>query len=88
MQTEYYKESLQDALKNLIEVNRSIYESIIPIAMNGELSEWNKSVPVGEIHKFDVELFEGCDDTNIKLLFEVLEKVDDIYETIKNINSL
>jgi len=44
MQSEDYRETLEDALKNLVEVNGKIYDSIIPIAMAGELSEWNMSV--------------------------------------------
>jgi hypothetical protein len=88
MQTEYYKECVQGALKNLLEVNQSIVDSLIPIAMNGELSEWNKSVPVGEVHQFNFELFKSCDDMNIKLLVEVLEKVDSTYDMIKNLNDI
>lgn len=88
MQTDYYRECVQDALKNLLEVNQSIVDSLIPIAMNGELSEWNKSVPVGEVHQFNFELFKSCDDMNIKLLVEVLEKVDSTYDMIKNLNDI
>ena len=88
MQTEYYRECVQDALKNLLEVNQSIVDSLIPIAMNGELSEWNKSVPVGEVHQFNFELFKSCDDMNIKLLVDVLEKVDNTYDMIKNLNNI
>ena len=38
MQSEDYRETLEDALKNLFEVNRRIYDSIIPVAMTGELT--------------------------------------------------
>jgi hypothetical protein len=88
MQTEYYKDSLKDALKNLNRVNESIYNSLIPIAMTGELKEWNKSVPIGETHQFNFELFKGCDDANIQLLVKLIDNVDEIYESIKNINSI
>ena len=36
--------------------------------MTVELSEWNNSVPIGEIHYFDFELFKNCTDTIIQLL--------------------
>jgi len=88
MQTEYYKDSLKGALKNLIKVNESIYDSLIPIAMTGELSEWSKSVPIGERHQFNFELFKNCDDTNIRLLVKLIDTVDEIFETIKNINGI
>ncbi len=88
MQTENYRENLKEALKNLVKVNGSIYYSCIDIVMQGELKEWNKSVPIGEVHQFDFELFKNSDDTNIQLLVKLMETVDETFETIKNINSL
>ena len=88
MQTENYRENLKEALKNLIKVNGSIYYSCIDIVMQGELKEWNKSVPIGEVHQFDIELFKNSDDTNIQLLVKLMETVDETFESIKNINSI
>lgn len=88
MQTDNYKENLKAALKNLIEVNGSIYSSCIDILMQGELKEWNKSVPIGEVHQFDFELFKNSDDTNIQLLVKLMERVDETFESIKNINRI
>lgn len=88
MQTDNYKENLKEALKNLIMVNKSIYDSIIPIAMQGELKEFNDSVPIGEVHQFDFDVFKNCDDTNIQLLVKLIENVEETFETIKNLNSI
>ena len=77
MQSEYYRETLEHTLKNLFEVNRRIYDSIIQIALTGELNEWSKSVPIEETHYFDFELFKNCADTNIQLLVKLIEKVDE-----------
>ncbi|HET7118597.1 MAG TPA: hypothetical protein VFI29_19030 [Hanamia sp.] len=88
MQSEHYRESLEDALKNLFEINGRIYDSLIPIAMTGELNEWNDPVPIGETHNFDFELFKNCSDTNIQLLVKLIEKVDETYQTIKNVNAI
>lgn len=88
MQNEHYKENLKAALSNLVKVNASIYDSIIPIAMQGELKDFNDAVPIGEIHQFDFELFKNCDDTNIKMLVKIIEDVDAVYESIKNINGI
>lgn len=88
MQTDNYKENLKAALENLISVNESIFNSMIPILMQGELKEWNDSVPIGESHNFDFDLFKNSDDTNIQLLVKLLETVDTTFETIKNINSI
>jgi len=88
MQTDNYKENLKEALKNLIRVNESIFNSLIDISMQGDLKEWNDTVPIGETHQFDFEVFKNSDDSNIKLLVELIEKVDATFETIKNINSI
>lgn len=88
MQTENYKENLKEALKNLIAVNGSIYNSLIDITMQGELKEWNNDVPIGEVHQFDFELFKNSHDTNIQLLVKLMEHVDETFESIKNLNSI
>ena len=88
MQTDNYKENLKEALKNLIKVNESIFNSLIDISMQGELKEWNDTVPIGETHQFDFELFKNSGDTNVQLLVKLIETVDTTFETIKNINSI
>jgi len=88
MQSDNYKEILKDTLQNLVEVNQSIMDSLIPILMQGELKEWNTSVPIGETHQFDFALFKSCDDINIQLLVKLIENVDETYQTIKNINGI
>ncbi len=88
MQTENYRENLKEALKNLIEVNESIYRSCIDISVQGDLREWNNSVPIGEVHQFDFEIFRNSDDINIQLLVKLIETVDETFESSKNINSL
>ena len=88
MQTENYKSNLKEALKNLIAVNGSIYNSLIDITMQGELKEWNSNVPIGEVHQFDFELFKNSSDTNIQLLVKLMEHVDETFESIKNLNSI
>jgi hypothetical protein len=88
MQSDNYKEILRDALQNLVKVNQSIMDSLIPISMQGELKEWNDSVPIGEIHQFDFALFKSCDDINIQLLVKLIENVDETYQTIKNSNGI
>lgn len=81
-----YNNNLREALKNLKTVNQSIYNSIFAISMQGELSEWNDSVPIGEVHQFDFAIFKNSEDINIQLLVELFEKVNETFETIKGIN--
>ena len=88
MQTEEYRECLKDALKNLTKANLVIYGSLVSISMAGELKKWNDSVPVGEIHNFDFDLFKNCEDTNVQLLVKLIEKVEETYQTITNVNAI
>jgi hypothetical protein len=88
MQTDNYKSNLKSALENLIKVNESIFNSLIDISMQGDLVEWNNTVPIGETHQFDFELFKNSDDTNIQMLVKLIETVDETFESIKNINSI
>lgn len=88
MQTDKYKESLKQVLKKLIRVNETIFNSLIDISMQGELKEWNETVPIGETHQFDFEIFKNSADTNIQLLVGLMETVDTTFDTIKNINSI
>ncbi len=88
MQTTPYRENLYEALQNLIKVNHSLFESVVTLSMQGDLKEWNDTVPIGEIHQFDFELFKNSSDTNIQLLVKLMETVETTYESIKNINSI
>ena len=88
MQTETYRTNLKDALHNLIKVNEGIYLSIIGIAMQGELKEFNDAVPIGEVHQLDFELFKNSEDTNIQSLVKIMETVDETFESIKNLNNI
>jgi hypothetical protein len=88
MHPDNYKDNLKEALKNLIKVNESIFNSLIDISMQGDLKEWNDTVPIGETHQFDFELFKNSGDTNVQLLVKLIETVDTTFETIKNINSI
>lgn len=88
MQSENYKEILKAALKNLTTANQSIFDSLIPLSMQGDLKEWNDAVPIGEVHQFDFDIFKNSADINIQHLVKLIETIDETFETIKNINNI
>lgn len=88
MQSNLYRQRLADALQNLIFVQENIFSSIVNIAMEGELKEWNNMVSVGEKFQFDLELFEHSNDLNIRMLVRLIARIDATYETIKNLNDI
>ena len=88
MQDDNYKDNLKSTLRNLIKVHQSIFQSLIDVSMQGDLKEWNDSVPIGEVHNFNFELFKNSCDTNIQLLVKLIENVDQTFESIKNLNCI
>ncbi|MBX3164112.1 MAG: hypothetical protein KF900_06485 [Bacteroidetes bacterium] len=88
MQSENYRENLEDALRNLLNVYDSIYASIVNVVMQGELKEWNDIIEIGEEYNISYELLKSCDDTNVLLLVELLDKIETTLETLKNINGM
>ncbi len=85
---EAYRDGLINALENLKKVNDGIVASMVPILMNGELSEWNQTVPIGEHHVIPVEVFENSEDTNLQLLMGLMQEVSRTFRSIKNINAI
>jgi hypothetical protein len=88
MQTENYRANLKEALQNIIKVNEIIYGSIINVSMQGDLKQFNDSVPIGETHQFHFDVFKNSSDTNIQLLIGLMEKVEETFQSIININGI
>lgn len=86
MQSENYKASIIDTIKQLATIRSNLFDSIVEIGMQGELKEWNDSVPVGEEHFLSKELFEACVDINIQLVLSLRNKVEETLESIMNLN--
>ena len=75
-----------EALKTLISVNESIFDSLVYISKQSELKEWNNSVTNGETHNFDFDIFTNSSDTIIQLLIILIEQVDETFNSLTNIN--
>jgi hypothetical protein len=88
MQSESYKDNLIETLKNLVQVNESIYRSVINISMQGELKEFNDAVPIGEEHELQWDLFKNSNDVNIQLLIKLMGQVEDVFQSICNLNNI
>lgn len=88
MQSESYRDNLIEALKNLVQVNESIYKSVINISMQGELKEFNDAVPIGEEHELQWDLFKNSNDVNIQLLIKLIEQVEEAFQSICNLNNI
>ena len=56
--------------------------------MLGELAEVNKVFSVGDTYNFDIEQFRGTLDTNLNMLFDFFYKLEDIMNSLANINAI
>ena len=63
-----YKDSIKDASQALVKANEIIFDSLINVETQGDLKEWNSTVPEREIHQFDFEIFRNSGDLNVQLL--------------------
>lgn len=83
-----YKEQLIDAVNKIVEIRETLFDAIVPLALEGELKEWNDTIENGEYFTFTKDMFEGANDINIKLLMELLNNVDNTFESLVNLNNL
>lgn len=88
MQNPEYRSILEDAVKNLEMANQTIFNSMIDLAMQGELKDWNETVPVGESHFFDMDIFRNSNDINLRLLAGIIEFIDNSIVSLRNLNHL
>ena len=83
-----YRTVIRDAVLKLVGIRNEVFDLSFDLAISGELKEWADAVPVGEDHTFTRELFEGCNDVNLKLLTELLGKVETVVDSLCNLNNI
>lgn len=88
MQTDHYRETLTETIKKLVDIRQQIFELLFQLAIKGELKEWSDNVPTGETHTFTKEIFEGCTDTNIELIVNLLNNVEGVVDNLCNLNKI
>lgn len=83
-----YREAILGAASCLNTFSCILFDKMLEIAVRGELKEWANSVPDKEIHVITPELFEGCDDINIKASISLWREIYDTLYHIININAI
>jgi hypothetical protein len=83
-----YRESLLDSATFLETLKTSLLSKVCDIMMAGELKEWSDSIPEDEEFDIDLEVFEGCDDENIKLMMKLFHEVEFKQDYLLNINAI
>ena len=83
-----YRAQLIETIERLSEYKTELFHDILNLVMQGEMSEWNNEVEIGEIEEFDIALFKGCSDINVRNFTCLLESINDAIETTSNLNNI
>ncbi len=88
MNKETYWTGLISALDKMIEANNFLFDGAVSIALSGELKDWSDTVPVGEVHTFEFDLLKNSQDSNIRMMIDMMEQIQDMYDRICNLNGI
>ena len=83
-----YREALLDAASTMDYFIFNLFSNICGITMTGELKEWSDSIPDDEMYEISEDVFEACDDINIKACMELMYAVEKKFEYLLNINAM
>lgn len=83
-----YRENLIDTVRTLENTLDELSSNIINLAMAGEFSEFNARFEVGETMILSMEDFRNTDDQNLKMCFDLFDKIEKSYVSIMNVNAI
>jgi len=75
-----YRKLLKKVTKRIDTVYDAVYESLFDIACAGKWKEWDEQQPIGTVFDLSEEMLRDTGDTNIDLLWEILDKIDEVKE--------
>jgi len=85
---EPYREKLVLTYNHLLEVHEELLTRTINVAMVGELEDINRSFAGGDSFRFDKEMFRDSKDENVKKLIDFHDDLEDLMNSLANINRL
>ena len=77
-----YQEMLSAIMKKVNDFSNEIYEDLFPLALLDKWKDWDAEQPVGRKLNVDEEMLRNTGDKNIDILWELLDKIEDITERI------
>ena len=87
-ENDLYRERLIGAYKTLISIRVELFTSALNIAMAGELQEIDRVFEEGEVYNFEIEHLKSTNDINLTKLIEFHEQLDNLMNSIANINTI
>ena len=83
-----YREKILLTYKFLIKTHEELLTRTINVGMLGEMAEVNKFFAVGDTYNFDIEQFKGTTDTNLNMLIDFFDSLEDLMNSMANINAI
>ena len=83
-----YRDKILLTYKFLLKTHEELLTRTINVGMLGEMAEVNKVFAVGDTYNFDIEQFRGTPDTNLNLLIDFFDKLEDLMNSLANINAI
>lgn len=83
-----YREVLINTVRTLENTLDELNSNMINLAMTGEFSDVNDRFEVGETMFLSMEDFRNTDDQNLKICFELFDKIEQSYISIMNANAI
>ncbi len=83
-----YRDKILLTYKFLIKTHEELLTRTINVGMLGELAEVNKVFAVGDTYKFDIAQFRGTQDTNLNMLIDFFDSLEDLMNSMANINAI
>ena len=71
-----YREQMIFAVQDMITSRHNLFESIVNLALKGELKHLEGFVDVGEPYKFNMNHFRGVEDPNVQALIKICDEIE------------
>ncbi len=83
-----YREKIILTYRALLKTHEKLTDRIINVGMLGEFAEVNKVFQPGDTYKFDLEQFRGTNDTNLNLLLNFFDQLEEVMNSLANLNGI
>jgi len=77
-----YNKKLSEIMETVNSLSYEIYEGLFPLAVLNKWKEWDAEQPTGSKLNVDEEMLRNTGDKNIDILWELLDKVEEVIERI------
>lgn len=83
-----YRDKIILTYRTLLKTHEEILERIINVGMTGQFAEINEIFKPGDTYKFDLEQFRNTTDTNLNLLINFFDELENVMNSLANINGI